>query len=115
MMPRSADQLLLPVNPIFIIVSLLLAFGVNVLPIGRTPWMPDLVALTLAFWSVHQPRRVGLGIADAARIDRAMRSSAMNPQRQSLRSNCGRCSSPRRYCRARRRFARLPRIPTRVM
>ncbi len=77
MMPRSADQLLLPVNPIFIIVSLLLAFSVNVLPIGRTPWMPDLVALTLAFWSVHQPRRVGLGIAFMAGLAMDVHSGAL--------------------------------------
>jgi rod shape-determining protein MreD len=64
-MPRSSDQLLLPVNPLFIIITLLLAFGVNVLPLGRAPWLPDWVALILAFWSVHQPRRVGLGVAFA--------------------------------------------------
>jgi rod shape-determining protein MreD len=62
-MPRSSDQLLLPVNPLFIIITLVLAFGVNVLPLGRAPWLPDWVALILAFWSVHQPRRVGLGVA----------------------------------------------------
>jgi rod shape-determining protein MreD len=62
-MKRGSDQLLLPVNPIFIIVSLMLAFGFNTLPLGRVAYMPDLVALTLAFWCVHQPRRVGVGIA----------------------------------------------------
>ncbi len=59
----SRDQLLLPVNPIFIVLTFLLAFAFNVLPLGRTPYLPDMMALTLAFWSVHQPRRVGLGIA----------------------------------------------------
>jgi rod shape-determining protein MreD len=29
-------------------------------PLGRTPWMPDLLALVLVFWSVHQPLRVGI-------------------------------------------------------
>jgi rod shape-determining protein MreD len=62
-MPRGSDQLLLPVNPIFIVISLMLAFGINVLPVGRVPAMPDMLALTLAFWSVHQPRRVGPGTA----------------------------------------------------
>ena len=33
------------------------------LPLGRTPWMPDLLALVLVFWSVHQPLRVGIGAA----------------------------------------------------
>jgi len=60
-MPRGSDQLLLPVNPLFIGFSLLLALAVNLLPLGRNPALPDLLALTLAFWVVHQPRRVGIG------------------------------------------------------
>ncbi len=62
-MPRGANQLLLPVNPIFIALSLLLALGFNLLPVGRQPAMPDLLALALVFWNVHQPRRVGVGLA----------------------------------------------------
>ena len=33
------------------------------LPLGRTPWMPDLLALVLVFWAVHQSQRVGIGAA----------------------------------------------------
>jgi rod shape-determining protein MreD len=33
------------------------------LPLGRTPWLPDIVAVVLVFWSVHQPQRVGIGVA----------------------------------------------------
>jgi rod shape-determining protein MreD len=62
-MPRGADQLLLPVNPLFIAASLLAALAFNLLPLGRHPAMPDLLALTLTFWAVHQPRRVGVGIS----------------------------------------------------
>jgi len=62
-MPRGSDQLLLPVNPLFIALSLLLALGFNLLPLGRNPALPDLLALTLAFWAVHQPRRIGVGIS----------------------------------------------------
>lgn len=62
-MPRGANQLLLPVNPFFIALSLLLALGFNLLPVGRQPAMPDLLALALVFWNVHQPRRVGVGLA----------------------------------------------------
>jgi len=62
-MPRGADQLLLPVNPFFIAASLLVALAFNLLPLGRHPAMPDLLALTLAFWAVHEPRRVGVGIS----------------------------------------------------
>ncbi len=62
-MPRGADQLLLPANPLFIAASLMAALAFNLLPLGRHPAMPDLLALTLAFWAVHQPRRVGIGLS----------------------------------------------------
>jgi rod shape-determining protein MreD len=62
-MPRGSDQLLLPVNPLFIGLTLLLAFAFNMLPLGRMPAMPDLLAVALVFWGVHQPRRVGVGLA----------------------------------------------------
>ena len=62
-MPRGSDQLLLPVNPLFIGFTLLVALGVNLLPVGRHPAQPDLLAVVLVFWNVHQPRRVGVGLA----------------------------------------------------
>jgi rod shape-determining protein MreD len=62
-MPRGSDQLLLPVNPFFIAFTLALAFAFGLLPFGRQPAMPDLLALALVFWNVHQPRRVGVGVA----------------------------------------------------
>lgn len=63
MMPRGSDQLLLPVNPGFMWLSLLVALAINLVPIGRTTAMPDLLALVLVFWNVYQPRRVGVGVA----------------------------------------------------
>lgn len=62
-MPRGSDQLLLPVNPFFMWGSLLVALGFNLVPFGRVVAMPDLLALALVFWNVHQPRRVGIGAA----------------------------------------------------
>lgn len=62
-MPRSSDQLLLPVNPLFVWTTLLVAFAFNLVPLGRAPAMPDFMALVLVFWNVHQPRRVGVGLA----------------------------------------------------
>jgi rod shape-determining protein MreD len=62
-MPRSNDQLLLPARPLFIALTLLSAFALNLLPLGRQPAMPDWLAVVVVFWSVHQPRRVGLGWA----------------------------------------------------
>jgi rod shape-determining protein MreD len=62
-MPRGSDQLLLPANPFFIAVTLFLALAANMLPVGRMAAQPDLLALVLVFWNVHQPRRVGVGVA----------------------------------------------------
>ena len=64
MMARGTDdQLLLPVNPLFLWFSLFAALVFNMLPFGRVAAMPDVLALTLVFWNVHQPRRVGIGAA----------------------------------------------------
>lgn len=63
MIMRSGQQLLLPANPLFIGGSLIAALLLNMLPLGRVPWMPDFLALVLVFWAVHQPLRVGIGLA----------------------------------------------------
>lgn len=66
MIMRTGQQLLLPANPLFVWGSLLAALLANMListALGRTAWMPDLVAVVLVFWIVHQPLRVGMGVA----------------------------------------------------
>ncbi|MEO6972631.1 MAG: rod shape-determining protein MreD [Rhodoferax sp.] len=63
MIMRQGQQLLLPANPLFIWGSLLVALLINMLPLGRVVWRPDLLMLLLVFWSVHQPQRVGMGAA----------------------------------------------------
>ena len=63
MIMRSGQQLLLPANPFFIWGSLIAALLLNMLPLGRVPWMPDFLVLVLVFWNVHQPQRVGIGLA----------------------------------------------------
>lgn len=67
MIMRQGQQLLLPANPFFIWGTLLAALLVNMLEnmgmFGRAGWTPDLLALVLVFWSVHQPLRVGIGTA----------------------------------------------------
>lgn len=63
MIMRSGQQLLLPVSPLFIWISLFVALFLNMLPLGRVLWLPDFLALVLLFWSVHQPLRVGMGVA----------------------------------------------------
>ena len=61
-MPRG-QQLLLPVNPLFIAASLLVALVIDMLPLGRVVGRPDLLVVLLAFWGMHQPQRVGMGVA----------------------------------------------------
>lgn len=65
MIMRPGQPLLLPASPFFIWLSLLVALLFNMLPIGRVPWMPDMLALVLVFWSVHQPLRVGIATSFA--------------------------------------------------
>ena len=55
--------ILLPVSPLFIAISLTGAFMLNLLPWGRWIGAPDFVALVLVFWGIHQPRKVGIGLA----------------------------------------------------
>jgi rod shape-determining protein MreD len=65
-MPRngySPQYILLPASPWFIAFTLLLSLALNFLPLGRVVGMPDWVALSLVFWNIHQPRRVGMFIA----------------------------------------------------
>jgi rod shape-determining protein MreD len=57
------QYLLRPANPLFIWTSLVAAFLFNLFPWGRLPLVPDVLALALLFWNVHQPRRVGIGAA----------------------------------------------------
>jgi len=57
------QYILLPVSPLFIAITLVSAFLLNLLPWGDLYGVPDFVALTLIFWSVHQPRKVGIGLA----------------------------------------------------
>lgn len=67
MITRPGQQLLLPANPLFIMASLLVAMMLNMFQNmglwGRAAWLPDLLAVVLVFWTVHQPLRVGIGVA----------------------------------------------------
>jgi rod shape-determining protein MreD len=67
MIMRPGQQLLLPAKPLFIWGTLLLAMAANMAinmgMTGRAAWVPDVMALVLVFWSVHQPQRVSVGAA----------------------------------------------------
>ena len=71
------QQLLLPVNPLFVWGSLIVALLVDMLPLGRGAWMPDVLALVIVFWSVHQPARIGIGAAFVFGIFMDVHQSAM--------------------------------------
>jgi len=61
------QRLLLPAKPAFIWGSLVLAFFLNLFLnmalLGRAAWAPDVLAIVLIFWTVHQTNRVGIGAA----------------------------------------------------
>jgi rod shape-determining protein MreD len=66
MIMRPGQQLLLPANPLFVWGSLLAALMLNIgfsTLLGRAAWPPDVLALVLVFWTIHQPLRVGIGVA----------------------------------------------------
>lgn len=67
MIMRPGQQLLLPANPFFIWTSLVAALLLNMLENmglwGRAAWTPDVLAVVLVFWTVHQPLRISIGAA----------------------------------------------------
>ncbi len=67
MIMRPGQPLLLPANPVFIWGSLIVALLLNMLQLmglwPRAAWAPDVLAVVLLFWCVHQPLRVGVGAA----------------------------------------------------
>lgn len=64
MIMPAGRPLLLPVNPRFIGLTMALALLLHMLlGLWGQDWVPDLMALTMVFWTVHQPRRVGLVLA----------------------------------------------------
>lgn len=64
MIMPAGRPLLLPANPRFIAFTVVLALLLSVM-LSRSgqAWLPDLLAVTLVFWNVHQPRRVGMVLA----------------------------------------------------
>lgn len=64
MIMPAGRPLLMPVNPRFIALTLVMGLLVNML-LGLTGWhwLPDILAIVVVFWNVHQPRRVGLVLA----------------------------------------------------
>lgn len=61
MLGEGRQELLQPVKPWFIALTIGLALMVNLLPLGQTAWRPDLLLLVLCFWTLNQPTYVGIG------------------------------------------------------
>ena len=59
----ASQRILLPVRASTIVVSFAAALFANFLPWKNVAFVPDFVALVLAFWCIRQPRLVGLGAA----------------------------------------------------
>ncbi len=59
--PMSPQELLLPVRPGFIVLTLIAALLCNLLPwSGWAMWLtPDFVALIVLYWCIHEPRKIG--------------------------------------------------------
>ncbi|MHB8785264.1 MAG: rod shape-determining protein MreD [Thauera sp.] len=58
---NRSSRILLPVKQWFVYLSLFVALGIEYIPTGLTPGLPDWVALVLAFWCVREPLRIGMG------------------------------------------------------
>ncbi len=62
---RQPEEILLPVKPWFVLLTLAITFLLNLLPwpgVGALV-RPDFFALTLLYWCIREPRMVGVGVA----------------------------------------------------
>ena len=59
------NEVLRPVNPAFVALTLVVALVMNLLPLGVTALMlrPDFLALALLYWCIQAPRYVGVSVA----------------------------------------------------
>ena len=57
------QRILLPVKAGFMALTTVLALLFNLLPWRDVTGLPDMLALVLTFWCIHQPRRMGIGAA----------------------------------------------------
>jgi rod shape-determining protein MreD len=60
---EQPERILLPVKIWYMTLTVVLALVFNMLPWHGLIGVPDMAALVLAFWCVHQPRRMGIGVA----------------------------------------------------
>jgi rod shape-determining protein MreD len=63
MIEGRPQRILLPVKVSFMALTMLLGLLFNLLPWRDITGLPDMLALVIAFWCIHQPRRMGIGAA----------------------------------------------------
>jgi len=63
MIEDRPQRILLPVRVSFMALTTLLALLFNALPWRDVTGLPDMLALVITFWCIHQPRRMGMGAA----------------------------------------------------
>ena len=63
--PASPEEILRPVKPWFIVLSLLAGLALNLVPVSGVALLvrPDFLALVLLYWCIREPRYVGVGAA----------------------------------------------------
>ena len=65
---HRSNRILQPARTWFIYLSLMIALVLSYIPTGRTPGVPDWVALVLMFWCIREPLRMGMGAAFVAGV-----------------------------------------------
>jgi rod shape-determining protein MreD len=63
--PARPEEILLPVKPWFVLLTLIAGLMGNVIPASGVALVvkPDFLALMLLYWCIQEPRRIGVGIA----------------------------------------------------
>lgn len=63
--PARPEEILLPVKPWFVVLTLMMGFLGNLLPLSGVALVvkPDFLALVLLYWCIREPRLISVGIA----------------------------------------------------
>jgi rod shape-determining protein MreD len=63
--PARPEEILLPVKPWYVVLTLMVAFLGNLLPLSGVALVvkPDFLALVLLYWCIREPRMISVGIA----------------------------------------------------
>ena len=63
--PARPEEILLPVKPWFVVLTLMIGFLGNLLPLSGVALVvkPDFLALVLLYWCIREPRLISVGIA----------------------------------------------------